>query len=209
MIKALNHYEQYGWVHLKNIVPDLDLQIVRSVGKELTQWVHNNDLYGKPAKYGSEFHWQGVGCASKFRPELFQIYTSKYMHEIATNILGDKIYLFNDQIVYKMPFHENFKFEPHTDNALGPNTDNRIHTVNLSMILDDFTEENGALEVMMDGEYIPIYAKAGDVVAIRGDTFHRSSENKSDKPRGLYACVYADEPMDFHNYYKEPFYLHR
>lgn len=206
----LEHYREYGWVWLKNIIPDRHIQIVRKHGQQLATWIHENNLYGAPA-IASEFHWQGVGCASKYRPELFSIYTSAEMYDVARTVLEtNDVYIFNDQTVYKMPFHEGFNFLAHTDNSRGPNTDNRIHTVNCCVILDDFTPENGALEVMLPNkEFYTIYGKAGDIVCIRGDCVHRSSENRSGKPRGLYACVYADEGIDYHGFYNEKFPVYK
>ena len=40
------------------------------------------------------------------------------MYEIAQQILGDQIWLFNDQIVYKVP-RDNMDFKAHYDNQYG------------------------------------------------------------------------------------------
>ena len=52
----------------------------------------------------------------------------------------------SNEIVVKLP-NDNFKFEPHTDNSVGGNSNEGKNTVNICVILDDFTDENGTLEV--------------------------------------------------------------
>jgi ectoine hydroxylase-related dioxygenase (phytanoyl-CoA dioxygenase family) len=128
------------------------------------------------------------------------------MKNLAREILGDEVYLFNDQIVIKLP-NDRLRFEPHKDNQYGPNSDGSIHTVNMSWILDDFTEENGTLEIQNqdDGEWVTIYPKKGDIVAIHGNTYHRSGKNKTIYSRGLYACVYTESPINLEGFYTQRF----
>jgi hypothetical protein len=82
-----------------------------------------------------------------------------------------------------------------------------IHTVNLSVVLDDFTPWNGTLSLQNedDGEWVTVYPKAGDIIAIRGSTLHKSTENISMSPRGLYACVYTESPMNMTGFYNTLF----
>ena len=49
-----------------------------------------------------------------------------------------------------------------------------------------------------------IISKAGDVVAIEGNTLHSSKKNNSQNIRGLYACVYSTHPIG--NYHNNPTY---
>ena len=128
------------------------------------------------------------------------------MKYIANQILGDKVYLFNDQMVIKLP-QDTLKFEPHYDNQFGPNSDGSIHTVNLSCILDDINVHNGGLEVQNqdDGRWVKLSPKKGDIVAIHGNTYHRSFKNNTNMSRGLYACVYADSPIHFKQFYTQEF----
>jgi ectoine hydroxylase-related dioxygenase (phytanoyl-CoA dioxygenase family) len=77
----------------------------------------------------------------------------------------------------------------------------------MSWILDDFTEENGTLEIQNqdDGEWVTIYPKKGDIVAIQGNTYHRSGKNRSIYSRGLYACVYTESPIYLEGFYTQRF----
>ena len=96
--------------------------------------------------------------------------------------------------------NEEFEFEEHYDNQYSSNHNNKIHSINLSWILTDFTDENGTLN--MKGKNI--YPRRGDIVAIRGDTIHSSKPNTSDFGRLLYACVFtANEPVIYENFYRE------
>lgn len=200
--KNLQLYNERGWVILPDVIPTELLDIAREKGQKLRRMIQERNLQGQPAPFGSEKFWDGIGCAMMYEEELRHCYLAPFMHEIACTLLDTKTpYLFNDQIVYKMGDDPNFVFEPHYDNQYGPNINNEIHTVNCSWILEDHTIENGCMYI--DGQ--PILAQAGDIVAIRGDTIHESSANTTDAPRGLYACVYTEQPITLDNFYTDEF----
>lgn len=192
------HYKKHGWVHIENVIPQNLIDIVTEVSQECKQIAVENEH--TPAPYGTRIHWKGLGCASKYEPRLLECYKSEVNRKIATELLEtDTLYLYNDQIVLKLP-NEEFEFEEHYDNQYSSNRDNRIHSINLSWILDDFTDDNGTLN--MSGQQI--YPKKGDIVAIRGDVIHSSKPNISNKSRLLYACVFnGNEPVIHENFYRE------
>ena len=192
------HYKKHGWVHIENVIPQNLIDIVTEVSQECKQIAVKNEH--TPAPYGTRIHWEGLGCASKYEPRLLECYKSEVNRKIATELLEtDTLYLYNDQIVLKLPSEE-FEFEEHYDNQYSSNRDNRIHSINLSWILDDFTDDNGTLN--MSGQQI--YPKTGDIVAIRGDVIHSSKPNISNKSRLLYACVFnGNEPVIHENFYRE------
>lgn len=79
--------------------------------------------------------------------KLFEVYTSQWMYDLVSQHIP-KPYLFNDQIVVKLP-GEQFNFSPHRDNQFGPLPDDaNLVTQNFTLVLDDFTTENGALPSM-------------------------------------------------------------
>lgn len=191
----LDHYEQKGWVIIEDAVPTEYLQIVKEKGLYLRE---------NSTKFSS---WRGVSCASKYDKKLWDCYTAPFMYEIAQRILGDQIWLFNDQIVYKLP-NDNFAFPPHCDNQYGnENKNGQIHTINCSWILDDFLVDNGALSLLNkdNEEWVTPYPQEGDIIVINGNTIHKSKSNKSNKERGLYACVYSESPITLDDFYKERF----
>ena len=75
------------------------------------------------------------------------------------------------------------------------------------LVLDDFTDENGTIEVFDNNKWIKLYPKTGDIVLIEGNCLHRSSPNTTDQPRRAYLCVYSNKPIgkDFKSgfYYSE------
>ena len=200
----LSEYKKHGYTILPDMISKEDLETCRNYGIRLRYWVNNR--IGQPCAFGPPRHWQGVACAGMYYPELFSVYTSPRMHSIASWILETEPYLFNDQMVYKLP-SDSFEFQSHYDNQYGPNKSGKIHTVNCSIILDDFTEANGALSLksQFTKKWETIYPKAGSIVCINGNTYHHSEQNVSNFPRGLYACVYTESPIVLDNFYTDKF----
>jgi len=190
----IEHYEAKGWMHLPSLIDDDIISKVKKIGIELRK------------DYPKYSDWKGISCAGKFSEELFNIYTSEVMYDLTRQILGDVVYLFNDQMVMKMP-RDSLEFPAHYDNQYGPNKNSGIHTINVACILDDITATNGSLEVQNidNRKWSTPVLKRGDVLVINGNTMHRSYPNKSPHARGLYACVYADKPISLDGFYREPF----
>lgn len=202
-------YPTKGWVHIPNAVPQEHIEMLREVGLQLRYKM--DDLAGTPAKRGPEFYTEGdhkiVPCASSLDDRLMEVYRSQYMYEIVSRLFpADKFYLFNDQIVYKLP-NDNMGFIWHYDNQFGNAHQRGARTMNCMIIIDDINEENGGL-LLQDRDNSKersIFPKAGDIVIVDGNTYHASADNIGDTPRGLYACVYATKPLHFQNYYNEQF----
>ena len=200
----LEIYKQTGYLHIKDAIEHKTLEQVRKLAVKLKYkyLMHS----GKSREHGTGTFWKGFEMASKLEPELFQAYTVPTMYELSSLFLETREpYLFNDQIVVKLP-GEGFEFEPHFDNQYGPNPEacktGEIKTVNISWVLDDMPTESGPLicQNKKTGEWEEIVAKAGDVIAIEGNTLHGSRTNNSINIRGLYACVYSNKPIgDFYN----------
>jgi len=144
---------------------------------------------------------QIISVASFLSPELFRYYTSDFMYDIASQLLETETpYLFNDQIVIKLP-NENFKFEKHTDNGYGPYNELALQgvfkTITCAWILDDFTEENGPVSILNKKTNqwdIPL-PKKGDMVIWDGNTLHESSINNTNKERAVWLCVYSTHDL--------------
>ena len=169
---------------------------------------------GKSKANGSGIYWQGLDMASQLplateqqNQKLFEVYTSQWMYNLVVQFIP-KPYLFNDQIVVKSP-NEQFDFQPHRDNQFGPlPNEPDLVTQNFTLVLDDFTEENGALQVWENKQWHTLLPKAGDIIMIEGNTIHKSAANNSDKPRRVYICHYTDRPIgeSFQKgFYNQPF----
>lgn len=135
--------------------------------------------------------------------------------DLTTDLLGPDVKFHHCKINIKMPsmatyvgWHQDHPFEPHTNDSL----------VVALLMLDDMTEENGALQVVpgshrthhshYDGDRfageidrrlwddfearsVKVTGKAGDVVFIDSWMVHGSPANRSSKPRRLLICDYT------------------
>lgn len=199
-------YKKHGWVLIKNTIPVDTIKFIHDRGLELRRWVE--DKVGTPCEFGPLIHWKGVACAGMYDADLLSFYKSGTMTTIASQLLEkEEFYFFNDQIVFKLP-NDEFGFDIHRDNEYGnENEDGSIHTVNMGVALNDFTDENGTLEIFdeEEAEWVKPYPSAGDILAINGETYHKSQPNSSQEPRGLYACVYSAEQINLHNFYNDKY----
>jgi 23S rRNA U2552 (ribose-2'-O)-methylase RlmE/FtsJ len=156
-----------------------------------------------------------ISVASFLSSELFNYYTSDFMYDIAIQLLEtDEIYLFNDQIVVKLP-NEDFKFEKHTDNGYGPHNDLALKgdfkTITCGWVLDDFTIENGPVSILntQTNEWDIPLPKKGDMIIWDGNTLHESSLNKSNKERAVWLCVYSTHDLTSIKPYNSDFFKNK
>ena len=204
-------YDKHGWVVLPSIFTDREIDSIYSEALRLRKSAFS--ITG----------WLGFGCASYFSKTLYNFYTSRKFFDLSRLIIGEEVYLFNDELVVKHP-HDQFEFRPHYDNWFGPNRDSKIHTVNCYVVMDDITTDNGGIFILDTDKYKdPIkdidhtgfirkpvsedvkrymYLKKGDVLAVRGDTWHGGGINRSDKTRSAYACVFTEKPIKEKIHYK-------
>ena len=180
------------WEHRKNIMNKRDVSQMREISLRAKDVIVSNN--GKEKPLGSLKYWKGLDMASEDsnmslfdKDYLKMVSTSEIYSRIAFEFLDD-VYLFNDQLVTKMP-KEDFDFEPHQDGAfnIGPDFDN----LTIMIILDDFTKENGTIKCY-DKDWKTLYPKSGDIIILNGTTLHRSSKNKSELPRSTYILHYTN-----------------
>lgn len=199
------------WI-FKQVIPQETLQYLQEYTLEVKALIEQHA--GQAKANGSGTYWKGLDMASQLplatqaqNERLYGVMTSDWMYSLVKQYL-DKPYLFNDQIVVKMP-QEEFNFQPHRDNQFGPLPDDTtLSTFNFMLILDDFTPQNGAIQVMESNTWYTLYPKAGDILMIEGNTLHASGPNRSDQPRRVYLCHYTDRPLGEgfqQGYYSTPF----
>ncbi len=207
----LRTFQKQGYIHLKSVIPESLLAHTRYLAISLAK--QYRPFEGQSRENGSGVFWKGLEMASTLQPLLLESYTHKDMFNIAKTYLEVKEpYLFNDQVVVKLP-GDKFHFEPHFDNQFGPDVEGalkgKFKTINCCQILTNMPEETGPLSCLnqQTQQYDLLPAKAGDIVIIDGNTLHASTENKSDKIRALYACVYSTHPIGNFDkgYYNEKF----
>ena len=180
------------WEHRKNIMNKRDVSQMREISLRAKDVIVSNN--GKEKPLGSLKYWKGLDMASEDsnmslfdKDYLKMVSTSEIYSRIAFEFLDD-VYLFNDQLVTKMP-KEDFDFEPHQDGAF--NIGSEFDNLTIMIILDDFTKENGTIECY-DIDWKTLYPKSGDIIILNGTTLHRSSKNKSELPRSTYILHYTN-----------------
>lgn len=185
----------------KDVIPYEILQYLREYTLRVKRVTKPYE--GQSKNIGSGTYWKGIDMASSIpimsdeeNQRLFDVFTSKFMYDIVSSVMPIP-YLYNDQIVVKEP-NEEFIFNEHYDNQYGPYpNDPFLVTMNFMLVLDDFTEENGAIKVYdkIKKTWIQFLPNAGDILMIEGNTLHASGKNKTNNPRRAYLCVYSNRPI--------------
>ena len=146
------------------------------------------------------------------------------MAEIAQALLGDNVYLFNEQWVVKGA-DTGMKFSWHQDSGYVKFRDPpNVHAPYLSCwcTLDDMTEQNGTVYLLPhsrggtqdkildhyqenksndligytgDDSGDPVLAPAGSIACFSRYNLHRSSANTTHKMRRVYLVQYSSEPL--------------
>ena len=138
------------------------------------------------------------------------------MVDMVADLIGANVKYHHCKINLKLPgshtvvgYHQDFSYTPHTNDDI----------VTALLMLDDVSEENGCLMVIPGSHRGPQYSlfdgatftgfvdpeqeralkarevavtgKAGDVCLMHTRLLHGSAPNLSDRPRGLFICVYT------------------
>jgi|TARA_R110000803_G_scaffold110767_1_gene179248 hypothetical protein len=192
-------FDKQGYLHIKDVIPSDELARCRKMCIKLKKEYVNR--LGEPREWGTGKVWRGLEMASKLKESLISMYLHPFMQQIVTPFLkSQEVYMFNDQVVVKLP-GEDFSFGEHNDNQYGPDpmaaAKGEFKTINFMWVLTNITKETGPISCqnIETGEWEEILAKAGDLIALDGNTVHRSSQNTSDKVRAIYACVYSNKPI--------------
>jgi len=141
-----------------------------------------------------------------------------FIKSICKSILGDKVYLFNEQVVNKEPQTES-KFAWHQDSGYVGH-DHKTY-LSIWIALCDTTENNGALRILptnlekkpkieehvwtekssdltmkvQEEKSISCSIAEGGIILFSSRTPHASYPNKSNKNRPAYLCQYSSEPI--------------
>lgn len=218
----VNQFKKSGYIQLKNVISIEDIDVVRRIALDFKNEIIDNNLLGTPKKTGVDRYWRGLDMASTMSSKLYEYYTSNIMYQIATSLLEtEEVYLFNDQVVVKLP-NEEFDFVQHTDNSFGPNNEmalnNEFKTITCCWVLDDFNLENGPVSILDKGDNewkLPL-PKRGDIVIWDGNTIHKSDKNTTNLERCVWLCIYSTVNLkkiknisnaSFDTFYGDRFYL--
>lgn len=138
------------------------------------------------------------------------------MTDMVADLIGPDLKFHHCKVNLKLPgsrtevgYHQDFAYTPHTNDDI----------VTALLMLDDMTEENGCLTVVPGSHRGPLYSlyqgdrfvgfidpaeqqrlraaerpvtgAAGSVCLMHTKLVHGSAANRSNRPRGLYICVYT------------------
>ncbi len=157
-----------------------------------------------------------VNNPSDFAPAFRQVMEKAAVVDMVADLIGPDVKFHHCKINLKLPgtdtevgYHQDFAYTPHTNDDL----------VTALIFIDEVTAENGALMVVpgshkgplhslfedgrftgsieaktaaeMKARQIPAIGPAGSVCLMHTRLCHGSEANRSQRPRGLYICVYS------------------
>jgi phytanoyl-CoA hydroxylase len=227
----VERFQKDGFVVLENALTDSQLS---SLNGELSMWVEeskgNEKPYGKIMDGRPRFDLQ-VDTHSFESPALRRITSPAEISQacldvvkdnkaldLVSEIFGPNIKHWTNKINLKLPgsgtevkFHQDFPFEPHSNEDL----------MTVLFFLDDVTLENGPLEVVAGSHQGPLYSlwhdgiftgavsaeieaecktkaiscvgKAGSACLMHSKLMHGSKSNNTKSPRSLFIVSYTAE----------------
>jgi phytanoyl-CoA hydroxylase len=157
-----------------------------------------------------------VNCPSDISPAYAEVMRNAAMVDMAADLIGPDVKFLHCKINLKLPgsntevgYHQDFAYVPHTNPDI----------VTALLMLDEVTEENGALTVvpgshtgpvhsLYEGECftgsvaadvtadarrraVPAIGPKGSVCLMHGRLLHGSAVNGSARSRNLYICIYT------------------
>ena len=157
-----------------------------------------------------------VNNPSEISAHYHDVMRNSSMVDMVADLIGANVKYHHCKINLKLPgshtvvaYHQDFSYTPHTNDDI----------VTALLMLDDISEENGCLMVVPGSHRGPQYSlfdgatftgfvdpeqervlkarevaatgKAGDVCLMHTRLLHGSAPNLSDRPRGLFICVYT------------------
>ena len=213
------HFHDEGWIVIESALAPAALETLRSECRRLVAerdaemtrlGVDTLDLCHRGRRYFLH--------AYATSPAVRQFLFSDPMADITQAVLGDNVYLFNEQYVIKAA-ERGMPFGWHQDSGFIPYPHRPYLTCWIP--LDDVTESNGTVHLLpysragtrdvvehhRDHETNdmigysgpdpgdPLTVPAGSIVAFSSTLFHRTGPNTSDHPRRVYIAQYTSEPL--------------
>ena len=220
--EQIEQFRKDGYFILEDVIPTDALEGLR---EECRLFIEKFDaeMEAKGLKQDGINHYKKryfIANRGNESPVIFKFLFSDLMHDITRAVLGENVYLFNEQYVVKAADKQS-AFAWHQDSGyIG-----HYHKPYLSCwcALDDMSEENGTIYVLPheragiepeelidhdlaeatndkvgykgDDPGIPVIVPAGSIAVFSSRTLHRSGANKTDKMRRSYLVQYSKEPI--------------
>lgn len=216
----LERYRESGYVLLERVIPDAQLEVLRSECARVMRRIDveiaagNTDAHSL-SRPGSRYFISQVARDSE---PLREFLLSPLMRGICRSTLGDEAYFFLDQFVVKAA-DVGGRFSWHQDSGFIPFAHRPYLTCWCA--LDDIDERNGTIYVLPydragtrervehlrdeqsndlvgysgDDPGEPIIAPAGSIAAFSSTVLHRSGPNTTDRLRRVYLAQYSAQPI--------------
>jgi ectoine hydroxylase-related dioxygenase (phytanoyl-CoA dioxygenase family) len=216
----IEQFENEGFCIIKNIIPESTLATldqscdacIKKTHQEMDQ--ANTNILGLSHR-GSRYFISNQHKKLKLK-KLEDFLFSELMASITHKLVGETVYLFNEQFVVKSP-DRGMKFSWHQDSGYIGHDHQPYLTCWIPMV--DMNEKNGTVYVLPTSDSkikkviqhskdkksndlvgytgnkkgIPAIVNRGDIVCFSSLTFHRSSENNSNQMRPAYIAQYSPE----------------
>lgn len=229
-VEAIESYREHGFAVLENVIDRATLEMLYMecgyfIGYT-DAWMNHQEI----ESYGITHRGKRYFISNRYRqsPAMWTFLFGPLMQEITTSILGETVYLFNEQWVVKGA-EQGMKFAWHQDSGYVKFIDSgTVHRPYLTCwcALDDMSHENGTISVLPhetvgsrqrifdhhreDGTNdligyegneagVEIEVSAGSIVVFSSTSLHRSSANTTPNRRRAYLAQYTAEPLHHSN----------
>ncbi len=215
-------FEREGYCILENVIARADLEMLREECRFLVDESEREmEAAGESVR---DINHRGkryfISKRHTDRPRLRDFLFSEPMAEICRSLIGDDVWLFNEQFVVKSA-ELGMPFSWHQDSGYIDKRCPHAPYLSLWCALDDVGEENGTIYVLPfsraevtsridherqpgtndlvgyrgEDEGEPAIVPAGSIVAFSSVSFHRSDANRTGEPRRIFLAQYSTEPI--------------
>jgi ectoine hydroxylase-related dioxygenase (phytanoyl-CoA dioxygenase family) len=217
----VRQFEEDGYFVLERVIPEADLERLRAEAERYVGLIHAEmDARGVDTIRLSLRH-KRYFVTNRYQdsPFLRKFLFGDLMAEITRRLVGDDVYLFLELFVVKCA-EVGMEFSWHQDSGYMRGAPHRPY-LSCWCALDDMTEENGTIYVLPYGRAgtravlphaqdgvtndlvgysgddpgVPVVVPAGSVAVFSSTTLHRSSANRTGRPRRVYLAEYSPEPI--------------
>ncbi|MEZ4661647.1 MAG: phytanoyl-CoA dioxygenase family protein [Caldilineaceae bacterium] len=222
--EQVKQYHKEGYCVLESVIPAEHVANLRAECGRFIEAMHaemdaqGTDVLGINHRHKRYF----VSRRGTQSEKLARFLYSDVMAEVTQALLGENVYLFNEQYVVKSA-EVGMKFAWHQDSGYVHFRNGAPHKPYLSCWcpLDDVTIENGTVYILPfdragtreivphleeegtndkvgyfgDDPGDPVIVPAGSIVAFTSYTFHRSGPNTTNQARRVYLAQYSSEPI--------------
>ncbi len=221
--EQVEQYHREGWFILESVIPPDVLDALRAECMRLVEQFESEMLTRGETSHNISHYKKRyfISNRSASSPIMTDFLYSDLMTELCCALLGDNVYLFNEQYVVKAADTDT-KFAWHQDSGYV----GHYHRAYLSCwcALDDMSVENGTVYILPysrdgrsnsdeitdhqreersndqvgyrgDDPGEPAIVPAGSIVVFSSRTFHRSGANMTDQYRRCYLAQYSAEPI--------------